>query len=108
MLYSNQTLLFCHQMGWQKKLLKRYGQDICFLDATYKRSKYALPLFFLCVKISVGYQVVATVLLQNESQSDIEEALTILQQRNPEWKPSHFMTDKCDAEVKAIENSFKG
>ena len=41
------TLLFVHQMAWQQRLLLRYGQDICLLDATYKTSKYALPLFFL-------------------------------------------------------------
>ena len=37
---SKQTMLFIHQMGWQKRLLQRYGQDICLLDATYKTSKY--------------------------------------------------------------------
>ena len=103
-----QTLLFVHQMSWQKRLLLRYGQEICLLDATYKTTKYALPLFFLCVKTNVGYQVVASFILQNELRQDIEEALQILQKWNPEWSPSFFMTDKCEAEVNAIENCFSG
>ena len=56
---SHQTMLFVHQMAWQKRLLLRYGKDICLLDATYKTSKYALPLFFVCVKTNVGYEVMA-------------------------------------------------
>ena len=105
---SKQTMLLIHQMGWQKRLLQRYGQDICLLDATYKTSKYALPLFFVCVKTNVGYQVVASFLVQNETQPDIAEAIQVLQKWNPQWKPSYFMTDKCEAEIKAIEKVFTG
>ena len=103
-----QTLLFVHQMAWQRRLLERYGHDICFLDATYKTSKYALPLFFLCVKANVGYEVVATFILQNETQADIGEALQILKKWNPVWNPQFFMTDKSDAEIQAIETCFAG
>jgi Amyotrophic lateral sclerosis 2 chromosomal region candidate gene 8 len=39
------SILFCHQTEWQKRLLSRYGR-ICLLDATYKTTKYSLPLFF--------------------------------------------------------------
>ena len=53
-LNSNQCLLLVHQMAWQRRLLLQYGQDICLLDATNKTSKYALPLFFVCVKTNVG------------------------------------------------------
>ena len=45
-----QTLIFIHQTAWQKRLLLRYGQDIVFLDASYKRTRYPLPLFFSCCK----------------------------------------------------------
>jgi len=44
---SSQSLLIVHQMEWQRRLMLRYGQEICLLDATYKTSKYALPLFFV-------------------------------------------------------------
>nr|XP_026695589.1 calcium-responsive transcription factor-like [Ciona intestinalis] len=102
-----QTMLFVYQTTWQKRLLLRYGQDICLLDATYKTSKYALPLFFLCVKTNVNYQVVACFVLQNECQADITEALKMLKTWAPEWNPSFFMTDNCKAEINAVEETFK-
>ena len=104
---ANQTMLFVHQMAWQQPLLLRYGQDICQLDATYKTCKYALPLF-LCVKTNVNYSVAASFILQNETEADINEALQILKKWNPEWNPKYFMTDKCDAEIRAIETCFAG
>lgn len=103
-----QTMLFVHQLAWQRRLLLRYGQNICLLDATYKTTKYALPLFFLCVKTNVGYQVVATFITQNETTKDIQEALQILKEWCPTWNPTHFMTDKCEAEINAVESVFNG
>lgn len=105
---GKQTMLFVHQFHWQRRLLNRYGQDICLLDATYKTCKYALPLFFLCVKTNVNYQVVASFIVQNETENDILEAFQILKSWNPFWFPSFFMTDKCDAEINAIESAFPG
>ena len=97
-------MLFVHELALQQRLLCRYGQDMCLLDATYKTCKYALSLFFLCVKTNVGYQVVAT-FIQNEAKADIAEALNILRNWNPHRKPSYFMTDKCNAEIEAVEGS---
>ena len=57
---SYQKFLFVHQTTWQRRLLSKYGNDICLLDATYKTTRYALPLFFLAVKTNVDYQVVAS------------------------------------------------
>ena len=54
---SYQKFLFVHQTTWQRRLLSKYGNDICSLDATYKTTWYALPLFFLAVKTNVYYQV---------------------------------------------------
>lgn len=51
-------LLFVDQTHWQRKPLQKYGNEICLLNATYKTSRYALPLFFLCVKTNVNYCVV--------------------------------------------------
>ena len=96
---SKQTMLFVHLMAWQQRLLMRYGQDICLLYATYKT---ALPLFS-CVKTNVNYVVVASSILENETETDINEALQIVKKWNPEWNPKYFMTDKCDAEIRAIE-----
>nr|XP_018672056.1 uncharacterized protein LOC108950555 isoform X2 [Ciona intestinalis] len=102
---GKQTMLFVYQTAWQRRLLLRYGQDIRLLDATYKTSKYALPLFFLCVKTNVNYQVVACFVLQN--QADIQEALKMLKTWTPGWTPAFFMTDKCEAEINAVEATFQ-
>lgn len=55
---ETQHLLYVHQEKWQRDLLVKYGSEICLLDATYKTTKYAVPLFFLCVKTNSGYAVV--------------------------------------------------
>ena len=36
--------------------LERYGNKLCLPDATYKTTRYALPLFFVAVKTNVDYQ----------------------------------------------------
>ena len=41
--------MFVYQEEWQKRLLKRYGNELVVLDAIY-RTHYALPLFFMTVK----------------------------------------------------------
>ena len=55
---SNGTeLLWVHQEPWQQDLLIKYGNTVSMIDATYKSTKYDLPLFFKqCV------QTLATVL----------------------------------------------
>ena len=50
-------LLFIYQSRQMKRLYHRYGCHTIFLDATYRTTKYALPLFFLVVKTNVNYQV---------------------------------------------------
>ena len=45
------------------------------MDATYKTTRYDLPLFFICVRTNTGYCVVAEFIVQSESVTDIEEAL---------------------------------
>ncbi|XP_028415032.1 uncharacterized protein LOC114538114 [Dendronephthya gigantea] len=100
------NLLLVHQTQWQRKLLERYGGDICLLDATYKTSRYALPMFFMCVKTNVDYCVVASFVVQQEDANSIWEALHILQGWNPNWNPDFFMVDFCEAEINAIERLF--
>ena len=100
------SLLFIHQNAWQQQLLIKYGNTISLLDATYKTTKYELPLFFLSVKTNVGYSVVAEFVIQSETAPQISEALNVLSQWNPTWKPKFFMTDYCDAEMSAIEEVF--
>ena len=105
--HSN-NLLVVHQAQWQRQILEKYGSDICLLDATYKTSRYALPVFFMCVKTNVDYCVVASFVTQQENADSIWEALRILQGWNPTWNPDFFMVDFCEAEINAIERTFPG
>lgn len=105
---SGSGLLFCYQSKSQQRLLTRYGNQMCLLDATYKTTKYALPLFFLCVRTNVCYQVVAVFLTQYENASSIREALAVFKNWNPQWNPTHFMVDFDSAEILALEQVFPG
>ena len=98
------NLLFVHQSRWQRRLLQRYGNDICLLDATYKTTRYALPLFFLVVPTNVDYQVVGSFVIQNETSQCIREALQIIQRETTGWNPKYFMTDNCE---QASEQVYK-
>lgn len=101
-------LLFVHQTSWQSRLLSRYGQELAFLDATYKTTKYSLPLFFVAVKTNVDYIIVASFIVQDETTASITEALSILRQWNPDWQPRHMMTDLCEEEINSVESVFPG
>ena len=101
-----QTLLLVHQEQWQKELLGKYGNDICLIDTTYKTTRYDIALFFICVKTNIGYTVVAEFVIQEETVEKIQEALEILKQWNPKWKPKYFMSDYSEAELLALEKCF--
>ena len=78
------------------------------LNATYKTTHYALPLFFLVVPTNVDYQVVGSFVIQNETSQCIREALQIIQRETTGWIPKYFMTDNCKQEITAIEDVFPG
>ena len=101
-----QTLLYVHQEPWQQDLLKRYGNTISLMDATYKTTKYELALFFVAVKTNVGYSVVAEFVVQSETAEEITKALRLLASWNPDWQPPYFMTDYSEAEMGAISAVF--
>ena len=100
-------LLLVHQTRWQQRLLQRYGH-MCLLDATYKTTRYAVPLFFVCVRTNVDYAVVATFVTQYEDSTSIAEALQVLADWNPLWTPQDFMVDFCEPEIMALERIFTG
>ena len=99
-------LLFVHQTKSQKYLLKKYGNNICLLDATYKTSRYSVPLFFLVTKTNVDYQIVGSFAIQYETTTSITEALNVIKSWNESWNPKIFMVDNCSEEINAIENIF--
>eukprot|EP00794_Sanderia_malayensis_P004341 gene4341-4918_t len=105
---SFKSLLFVHQTEWQRRLLSRYGNELVLLDATYRTTRYAIPLFFLVVKTNVDYQVVGTFVCEGESTDNIVEALTILREWNPGFQPKYCMTDYSNEEIRATEEVFPG
>ena len=56
----------------------RYGNELSFLDGTYKTTRHALPLLFLVVKTNVDYQIVAIFVCEDESTQNITEALNVI------------------------------
>ncbi len=102
----DQTLLWFHQEPWQQKLMVSYGNTMSLMDATYKTTRYDLPLFVICVRTNSGYCAVSEFIVQSESAKDIEEALKVLISWNPEWNPNYFMTDFFEAEILALETCF--
>ena len=65
-----------YQSNHIARLLQKYGNEMCLLDATYKTARYALQLSFLVVKTNVDYQVVAAFLTEGETRENITAALT--------------------------------
>ena len=103
---GKETFLYVHQEKWQRELLTTYGNTITLMDATYKTTKYSLPLFFLCVKTNVNYTVVAEFVIESENTDQIFEALSVIKLWEPGWNPKYFITDYSEAEMSAINMLF--
>ena len=73
--------MFAHQSRHAVGLLKKYGNEICLHDATYKTTLYKLPWFFLVVKTNMDYQVVAAFLIEGEIKENVIAALAIIKER---------------------------
>ncbi|CAH2329517.1 Hypothetical predicted protein, partial [Pelobates cultripes] len=82
------------------RLLKLYGNQITLLDATYRTTRYALPLFSLCVRTNVCYVVVGAFVIQQETTTSIQEALEMFKTWNPGWKPSSILYEFLDTIIK--------
>ena len=104
----SQKLIWVRHEDRQQKLCFKYGNAILLIDATYKTTKYDLPLFFVCVLTNVGYCVVAEFVIQDESAQQILEASTILRGWNAKWNPLFFLCDYSEAEISALEQVFPG
>ncbi|XP_065664303.1 uncharacterized protein LOC136086019 isoform X3 [Hydra vulgaris] len=102
----SETFLFVYQSLWQQELLLRYGNEIVLLDATYRTTRYSLPLFFLVVKTNVDYQVIATFVIENETKRSITEALNIIKHWNTSFNPAFCMTDYCNEEIESLQSIF--
>lgn len=47
-------------------------------------------------------------MIQNEDQTAISEALSVLKEWNPEWSLKYGMVDYSTAEIGALEEQFSG
>ncbi|PIK33999.1 hypothetical protein BSL78_29180 [Apostichopus japonicus] len=99
------TFLFIHQTVQQKMLLERYG-ELVLLDATYRTTKYALPLFLMVVRTNVGYTPVATFICESETTAHIAEALSIIKEWNLQVETSIFMMTILKQEYQALQDVF--
>ena len=54
---QNTKFMFVYQSNTMKRFYQKYAPHLILLDATYKTTKYALPLYFLVVEGNVNYQV---------------------------------------------------
>ena len=72
------SFIFVCQSKWQKYLLQRYGNELILLNATYKTTRYSLPLFFLTVKTKVDHQIISTFVTENERTQSITKTLAII------------------------------
>ena len=59
-------------------LIKRYVNEMILLDATYKTTRYTLPLMFIVVKTNVDYQTVASFVIENETYEAISKAVAVI------------------------------
>ena len=100
--------LYVHQEQWQKDFIKKYGREIIFLDATYRTTKYALPLFIMAVQTNVGYFPVAEFIIYSETKERIKEALKIIRDWSVNWQIPYGMADYSEAEISALEEVFDG
>ena len=99
-------LLFIHQTKFQNRLLERYGNSVCLLDATCNTTKYSLSLLFVVVKRNVDHRVVSSFVMQDEARAAIAEALGIIKKKSPKWHPKCFMMYNCNEEIKSVGDIF--
>ena len=91
-----------------KRLYRLYAPSFLLLDATYKTTKYAVPLFFAVIKTNVNFQVVCVIVLQEETEPMITKALLILKSSSSDVNPKYAIVDFDEKEISASENVFSG
>ena len=96
-------MLWCYQSQWQKRLLALYGNQLVLLDATYRVCRYAVPLYFLCVKTNVCYIVVAAFITNSEQTQDIREGLEMIASWNPGFVPKRTLVDFAASQRNAVK-----
>ena len=101
-------LCFVYQSKEMGRLYRKYGCNLVLLDATHKICKYTIPLYLLVVQTNVNFQVVAVIVVEDESSELLTQALGIVQSWNPDVQPKYAMTDFDTAEISSLEFLFPG
>ena len=99
-------MIFVYQSPDMKYLYQKYAPYLVLLDATYKTTKYALPLFFAVVKTNLNFQVVGVLVFQEETKDMIKKGLQIIHGWNPTVIPTFGMVDFDEKEINALEELF--
>ena len=76
------------------------------LDATYKTTKYGLPLLFAVVKGNVNFQVIEVLVFQEETKDMIKIDLQIIRDWNPTVIQKFGMVDFDEKENNALDKLF--
>lgn len=105
---ASTSFLLIYQSAWQRRMLIRYVEELKFMDATYKTTKYALPLFFICIMTNCGYCVVGVFVIENEDSISLAEVLRIFSSMNDNWSPKAAIIDSSDVEMKVLASTFPG
>ena len=82
--------------------------SMILVDSTYNTTVYSLLLFVVCVMTNVGYVSVASFLLSDERQESVASALKLLCEWNPQWQPTHVMTDFHEGHITGVKSIFPG
>ena len=104
---SNGKMMFVYQSKEMKNMYKRYENQMILLDATYKTTKYALPLFFVVIQTNVNFQVCCVIGLQEESNEMITKALKIFKEWNPMVSPKYAFVNFDEREITSLEIVFE-
>ena len=104
---GNGKMMFVYQSKEMKNMYKRYENQMILLDATYKTTKYALPLLFVVIQTNVNFQVCCVIGLQEESNEMITKALKIFKEWNPMVSPKYAFVNFDEREITSLEIVFE-
>ena len=104
---GNGKMMFVYQSNEIKSMYERFGNHMILLDATYKTTRYALPLFFVVVQTNVNFQVCCVIVLQEESTEMITKALKIFKEWNPMVFPKYAFVDFDEREIASLDIVFE-
>ena len=104
---GNGEMMFLSQSRKIKNIYERCGNHMILLDATYRTTRYALPLLFVVVQTNINFQVCCVIVLQEESTEMITKTLKIFKEWNPMVYPKYAFVDFDEREITLLEIVFE-